>query len=178
MTLDSGINEIIEKVRAHDRPAQSRLYGLYKDSIYTLAKRMVKDNQLAEQVLQDTFIEVFKCINSFKNQSSLYTWIRVIAVRKSLKALSSLENEILTWKDDISEVLSPEVIEPPNVDVERLESAFLQLSPGFRTVLTLYYIEDMSHKEIGEYLNIAIGTSKSQLHHAKIRLKEILEYGQ
>lgn len=178
MILDEGINEIIEKVRAHDRPAQSRLYALYKDSIYTLAKRMVKDDQLAEQVLQDTFIEVFKSIHSFRNQSSLYSWMRVIAVRKSLKVLKSLENEILTWRDDISDALSHEVIDPPNVNAERLENAFVQLSPGFRTVLTLYYIEDMSHKEISEYLNIAIGTSKSQLHHAKTKLKEILEYGQ
>lgn len=178
MILDNGLNEIIEKVGAHDRPAQSRLYALYKDSIYTLAKRMVKDDQLAEQVLQDTFMEVFKSIHSFKSQSSLYTWMRVIAVRKSLKVLKSLENEILTWRDDISDIASHEIIDPPNVDTERLENAFMLLSPGFRTVLTLYYLEDMSHKEISEYLNIAIGTSKSQLHHAKTKLKEILEYGQ
>jgi RNA polymerase sigma factor (sigma-70 family) len=177
MNLDNGLNEIIEKVSAHDRPAQSRLYALYKDSIYTLAKRMVKDDQLAEQILQDTFMEVFKSISSFKSQSSLYSWMRVIAVRKSLKVLKSLENEILTWRDDISDMVSLEILDPPNVDTERLENAFMHLSPGFRTVLTLYYLEDMSHKEISEYLNIAIGTSKSQLHHAKVKLKEILENG-
>ncbi|HMU05739.1 MAG TPA: RNA polymerase sigma factor [Saprospiraceae bacterium] len=176
--MDEGLNEIIGKVRAYDRPAQSRLYDMYKNSIYTLAKRIVKDDQLAEQVLQDTFIEVFKSIHSFRSESSLYYWMRVIAIRKSLKALKSLANEILTWGDEIPDTLTYEVIDPPNVDAERLENAFLQLSPGFRTVLTLYYIEDMSHKEISEYLNIAVGTSKSQLHHAKIKLKEILEYGQ
>ncbi|HLO54613.1 MAG TPA: RNA polymerase sigma factor [Saprospiraceae bacterium] len=176
--MDNGINEIIEKVRAHDRPAQSRLYELYKNSIYTLAKRIVKDDQLAEQVLQDAFIEVFKSIHAFRNESTLYSWMRVIAVRKSLKVLKSLESEILTWRDEIPDTLTHDAIDPPNVDAERLENAFVQLSPGFRTVLTLYYIEDMSHKEISEFLNIAIGTSKSQLHHAKTKLKEILEYGQ
>lgn len=177
MNPDEQVDEIIKMVKAQDRTSQNRLYERYKDSIYTLAKRIVKDDQLAEQVLQDTFIEVFKSIGSFKHQSSLYSWMRVIAVRKSLRALKSLVNEILTWDDNVPDKLSHESISVPDVETEKLEKAFMLLSPGFRTILTLYFMEDMSHKEISEQLNIAIGTSKSQLHHAKIRLKEILKNG-
>jgi RNA polymerase sigma factor (sigma-70 family) len=178
LNSQSNIDTLIIEVQKGNKASQSRLYSLYKDSIYTLIKRIVKNDSDAEHVLQDTFIQVFKTIHTFEGSSSIYSWMRTIAIRTALKSLKNLQNEIINWNTEITDRTQLYEIEAPqSEDPEELNLAFMKLSPGYRTILTLYYIEDFSHREISEQLQISQGTSKSQLHYAKIKLKEILENG-
>ena len=164
--------DILTRLKNGERQSQNELYIGYKDAIYTLCIRITGDRLDAEDVLQMTFLEVFKSIKNFEGRSSIYTWIRSIAVRQCYKLLQHrgrVFEPIAHIQEEIEE-------DPPSFESkDALQIAFNQLSAGYRTVLTLYYIEDMSHIEISEQLGITVGTSKSQLFHAKKKLKELLE---
>jgi RNA polymerase sigma-70 factor (ECF subfamily) len=164
--------DLITRLKNGDRQSQNELYLRYKDAIFTLCIRIIGDQQDAEDVLQMTFLEVFKSIKNFEERSSVYIWIRSIAVRQGYKLIQK-KGKVFESLDNLQE--ESEVDTPSFENQEELQKAFDQLSAGYRTVLTLYYLEEMSHLEISEQLGITVGTSKSQLFHAKKRLKQQLE---
>ncbi len=152
-----------------DRKAQKKLYDKYKDSMYTTALRITGNEDDAAEALQDSFIQVFHSISKFMGKSTLGAWIKTITVRASLKKiktqikyedLENVEKEIINW--------------PDNTTGEVLEKAINQLNPGYRSVFVLTEVEGYKHKEVAEMLNISVGTSKSQLFHAKRVLKQKL----
>lgn len=167
MRPDPNIEHIIEGCNQQKRESQKELYDLYCDAMFTIAFRIVNNSDDAHDVLQETFIEVFTHINSFRNESSIGAWIKVILVRKSLKKLKELkfvdnfgENGVeipLDYLDDLSG--------------EYVEQLILSLPEGFRTVFLLFEVEGYSHQEIAEMLNISQNTSKSQLSRAKKALR-------
>lgn len=171
MRQDSNIDHIIEGCRKQKRDSQKALYDLYCDAMFTIAFRIVNNSHDSHDVLQETFIEVFKHIKSFRNESSIGAWIKTIIVRKALKKLKELkfvdnfgENGVeipLDYLDDLSG--------------EYLEQLILSLPEGFRTVFLLFEVEGYSHQEIAEMLNISQNTSKSQLSRAKKALRMKIE---
>jgi RNA polymerase sigma factor (sigma-70 family) len=163
--------ELIELCQKQDRRAQQRLYQAYKDSLFTLAIRLVKDRELAGIILQDAFIEIFKSIHRYRGESGIFAWMRIILVRSAYKN----KGIYITNTEELSGLEEIEEIPVPEAEVADLMWAFDELSSGYRAALTLYYLEEMSHQEIADLLNISIGTSKSQLHHARKKLKMILE---
>lgn len=163
--------ELIALCKKFDRSAQFELYRRYKDSLFTLAIRMGMEPADAEWALQDGFIQIFKSISSFNGDSGVYAWMRTILLRSISKT-----KKILIQPTDQLDCLAETVGESlPDWDKEALQLAFEQLPPDYRTVLTLYYLEDMTHREIGSVLKISEGTSKSQLYHAKQKLKTLLK---
>lgn len=164
--------DIIARLKNGDRKSQNELYQGYKDAIFTLCLRITGDKEDAEDVLQIIFLEVFKSIKNFEERSSIYTWIRSIAVRNCYKLIQQ-KGKVFEPLESLQEEIE---LDPPSFEnQEALQNAFDKLGSGYRTVLTLYYLEDMTHQEISEQLGITIGTSKSQLFHAKKRLKQMLE---
>lgn len=164
-------SELIELCKKHDPRAQQRLYQAYKDSMFTLAVRLVKDRELARIIMQDAFIEIFKSLPGFRADSGIFAWMRVILVRCAHRN----KGFYLSKTEELSAVEAYENTTAPEAEAIDLQSAFDELSSGYRAALTLYYLEEMSHQEIAELLNITVSTSKSQLHHARKKLKEILE---
>ena len=163
-------DQLIALCRQSDRRAQYELYRRYKNSLYTLALRMGMDGTDAEWALQESFVEIFKSISSYKGQSGIYAWMRTILLRSIRKTQKILIRSHELWDERID---LPEV-ELPDWNTDQLQKGFDQLPVGYKTVLTLYYLEEMSHKEISEFLNISEGTSRSQLFHAKQKLKNLL----
>ena len=163
-------SDLINACLRNDRSSQRILYDRYKRAMYTLAYRLTSDFDDANDVLQDTFLDVFRKLETFKGESTIGAWIRVILVRKAYKRISKLK----FWElpDEIPE--SGEIIWSNNVDGEYLEKAIYSLPEGFRMVFTLIEIEGYSHKEVANILGISEGTSKSQLFYSKKRLREIL----
>ncbi len=144
---------------------------MYCDAMFTVAYRIVNNNDDAHDVLQETFIEVFKHIKSFRNESSVGAWIKTILVRKALKKLKELK-----FVDNFGE----NGVEIPSdflddLSGEYLEQLILSLPEGFRTVFLLFEVEGYSHQEIAEMLNISQNTSKSQLSRAKKSLRMKIE---
>lgn len=164
-------SELIELCKKHDPRAQQQLYQAYKDSLFTLAVRLVKDRELAGIILQDAFIEIFKSLQGYRSESGIFAWMRVILVRSAYRN----KGFYLSKTEELSAAEEYEEIPAPLAEAPDLKSAFDELPAGYRAALTLYYLEEMSHQEIAELLNISVSTSKSQLHHARKKLKEILE---
>lgn len=169
MTQDAQ-NQLIAQCIAQERKAQQALYDQYRRAMFTLAYRITNDFEAAAEVLQDAFLQIFKSLSGFRNESTLGAWIKTIVVRTAYKHLKTrvlfqelppqYEETVLDWGDA--------------ADIEYLEKAIHSLSTGFRTVFTLIEIEGFSHREVAEMLGITEGTSKSQLFYAKKKLREIL----
>jgi len=159
--------ELITGCLLHDRIAQRRLYDRYKNAMYTLAYRITGDYD--DDVLQDAFLEVFKHLDQFRGDATLGAWIKQIVIRKSTK-----KKKIVIWQNIEEE--SCENIDWAEVDmnVAHLQTAILSLSDGFRAIFVLAEIEGYTHREIAAMLNISEGTSKSQLFHAKRKLRSML----
>lgn len=163
--------ELIEGCLKQDRRAQRALYERYKDAMYTLAYRITGDFDLSHDVLQEAFMAVFKGIGQFRQASTLGAWIKTILVRtayKKLKRTPLLEplephhtRDMIDWGDFL--------------DATYLEQAIQDLPPGYRSVFVLIEVEGYAHKEVAEMLGISVGTSKSQLYHAKKYLQKNLK---
>ncbi len=164
-------SELVDGCLSGDRRAQKALYDRYKDAMYTLAYRIVGDFDQAHDVLQEAFLGVFRGINSFQRRSTLGAWIKTIVVRTAYKKLrrtpqlDRLEDhhtaEMIDWGDYL--------------DVTYLERAIQALPSGYRSVFVLIEIEGYSHKEVADMLGVSVGTSKSQLYHAKKRLQKTIK---
>lgn len=170
-TLCMTESELIQACLRNDRLAQKELYERYKSAMYTLAYRITNDFELANDVLQDAFIKVFKNLSKFRKESTLGAWIKTIVVRT---ALSKIKKEPLTESLEARHI-KENINWGHQLDAEYLEKAIQALPEGYRVVFTLIEIEGYAHKEVAEMLGISIGTSKSQLFYAKKRLRKTIE---
>ncbi|MCI4671001.1 MAG: RNA polymerase sigma factor [Bacteroidia bacterium] len=170
-TMNPLEENLLERCLGQDPRAQKELYDRYKDAMYTLCYRITNDFELAQDALQEGFVGVFRGLEKFRRQSTLGAWIKTIIVRtaykkvkKEVRFFENLDNvpeeNLLSW----GEYLSPEY----------LEKAIQGLPSGYRTVFILIEIEGYSHKEVAETMSISVGTSKSQLFHAKKHLQKQL----
>ena len=164
---------VIEAARAGDPSAHARLYELFAPLVYTLGRRMLVSPALAEDVLQETFLEVLGKIDSFRGDAGFGFWVRRIAVNKCLMHLrsswvsrrSGQEPPELASIDDGAEQLEQRVA---------LESALAMLTPTARAVVWLHDVEGYTHREIAEGMGKTASFSKSQLARAHERLREVL----
>ncbi len=165
---------LVEQSKAGDRNAQYQLYGLYVDAMFNVAMRLLTVREDAEDVLQESFVEAFKKLDTFRYESTFGAWLKRIVINRSinhLKAkrllLSSLENEGEPLEDEEPEAVS-------QLEIEKVKIGLAQLPEGYKQIITLYLIEGYDHVEIGEILGISTSTSKSQYHRAKKKLIQIV----
>ena len=164
--------QLIQACIAGDRHAQNLLYNLYAGKMLGVCLRYTKNNQEAEEIVQEGFVQAFKSLKSFRQEGSFEGWIRKIMVHCAIQHYRS--------KPKMHLVLN---IEPVNTEDSSTESIISQLSkkellsmvqslpPACRIVFNLHVFEGMKHREIAELLNISEGTSKSNLYDAKIILQ-------
>lgn len=161
--------KLIDGCLTNNRRSQRQLFDRYKDAMYTIAYRMVNNLEDAQDVLQDAFIQVFRDLAKFQKRSSLGAWIKTIVVRTAIKKIKQRKNispldenydEPVVWSDELTG--------------EVLHKAIQSLPDGYRMVFVMIEVEGYAHKEVAELLNISVGTSKSQLYHAKKRLQKVL----
>jgi RNA polymerase sigma factor (sigma-70 family) len=163
--------ELVEGCVINDRKAQKRLYYKYCNAMYTIAFRILKNEDDADDALQEAFIQIFKDISTFRRESTIGAWIKTIVIRSALRKLKKnvfteeLDDKTLNIPDQQSCALTSEYI----------EKKIMSLPPGYRTVFLLIEVEGYSHKEVAEILNISEGTSKSQLFYAKRHLRVLLK---
>jgi len=174
--------KIIDKVLNGQTNAFSELVDNYKDMVFTLAFRMMKDRSLAEEVSQTTFIKIYKKMNSFKGQSKFSSWVYRITYNTCLDELRKrkkryklveineyTEHELVSFENVLDKMHQEELSETIKLGLKELpgEMAFL---------ITLYYFEDYSVKEIAKTLNIKMNNAKVKLHRARLKLTEILKH--
>jgi RNA polymerase sigma-70 factor (ECF subfamily) len=175
----------IEKLIKHDRSEYALLVEAYTDRLYRLAIRMTGNEQDAEDVLQETFIKIFRNIEGFKGNSSLSTWIYRIAMNEALMLLRKHKPEGYSLDDDNEdEDMIPREIaawdplpEQTLMSTEmtrHLTEAVLQLPETLRGVFLLRDTEQLSVKETAETLGITEGTVKVRLLRARLKLRQYL----
>ena len=171
----SVAEDIVGRARLGDPAANEVLYRTYSTAVYNLALRLTRQRTMAEEILQETFIEVLTKIGTFRGAALLGTWIREIAVNKCLMHLRSgwhrksrpLEETGSDQGDNIDMAIKPE-----HLDLER---ALAGLAPVSRAVVWLHDVEGYTHHEIGKLMGKSDSFSKSQLARAHQRLQVLLE---
>jgi len=183
--LASGMSEAeaIEGAKQGDSECFEFLYGLHKRRVYSLCLRMAGNIEVAEDFTQDAFLQLHRKIASFRGESAFSTWLHRLAVNVVLMHLR---------KKGLPEVSLEETLEPTeeggpqknygsedqvlagSIDRVVLERTIEKLPPGYRIIFVLHDVEGYEHNEIAEILGCSIGNSKSQLHKARVKLKDVL----
>ena len=167
MNLDTLIEDCIRQKRS----AQEALYHRYKDSLFVLCLKYCQNEVEAEDNLHNSFIEIFTNIKKYKGNGSFEGWMKRITINKAIDSYKKAYQMI-----PISDKTFPDTeIDEGELDgysADYLLSLIQELPNQYRLVFCLYELDDYSHAEIAEMLNLSVGTSKSNLHRAKLILKE------
>jgi RNA polymerase sigma-70 factor (ECF subfamily) len=173
---------LAERCRQGELGAFEELYRAHAGRLYSVALRMVGNPADADDLLQEIFLSAHRKLESFRGESSLGTWLYRLAVNLCLDYLRSRSGRAVQVTDsleDDSALPDPGGRGLADRTVTRmdLERALAQLPVGCRTAFVLHDIEGLEHREIGEVMGIAEGTSKSQVHKARLRLRGLLSPG-
>ena len=167
--------ELVTACKKGDRKAQFELYKLYANAMYNVALRIVNDDAEAEDVLQEAFLDAFKRIADFRQETTFGLWLKQIVINRSINYLRKRKAEFLSL-DDVDIADEPEVEdEEKQFKVDAIKAAINELPDGYRLVLTLYLFEGYDHEEIAHILKITENTSRSQYMRAKKKLNSLLE---
>ncbi len=180
-------SSLVAQARAGDTAAFSELVGRYERKIYRLAKNITRNDEDAEDVLQDAFLKAYEHLSSFQGNSKFYTWLVRIAVNEALMKLRKRKSdrtvpldepvelgddvvtrEIAVWDDNPEQRYSREEMQGI------LNTAVDSLKPDFRTVFVLRDIEELSTEETADVLGISVPAVKSRLLRARLALREKL----
>jgi RNA polymerase sigma-70 factor (ECF subfamily) len=184
-TSEMNEAEAIQLAQQGDAGAFERIYRLHSRRVYALCLRMVGNTAEAEDLTQDAFLQLFRKIGTFRGESAFSTWLHRLAVnvvlmklRKKTLLATSLE-ESTDPEDETNgprrEIGAPDLLLTGSIDRVHLERAIEQLPPGYRQVFVLHDVQGFEHNEIADLMECSIGNSKSQLHKARMRLRELLQ---
>ena len=175
--------DIVRRAQRGDADAFERLYRQHSRKIYSLCLRMVGDASEAEDLTQDIFLQMFRKIDTFRGESAFSTWLHRMSVnivlmrfrkkpiaQKSLDTITDSEEEFGTAK----ELGGPDLRLNGVIDRITLQAAIDELAPGSKAMFILHDIQGYKHDEIAGMFGCSVGNSKSQVHKARIRLRELL----
>lgn len=165
---------LVARARAGDFEALEQLYRAYERGVYTLARRLTRTAEDAEDVLQETFLEVCRSLSSWRGDGSLWGWIRTIAASKALMRYRREKLRQTEELDDASELAGAPVREDLPLRLD-LEAALERLPEKSRAVVWLHDVEGYTHEEIAEMMGMTTSFSKSQLARAHQKLRGWLE---
>jgi RNA polymerase sigma-70 factor (ECF subfamily) len=177
-------SEAIRRARDGDATVFEYLYRLHSRRVYAVCLRMVGDTTEAEDLTQEAFLRLFRKIHTFRGESAFSTWLHRLVVnivlmhlrKKSLPVVSieathDPSNETGSPSIDIA---APDLFLEGSIDRVNLGRCIAQLPVGYRTIFVLHDIQGYEHHEIAEMLGRSVGVSKSQLHRARMRMRELL----
>jgi RNA polymerase sigma factor (sigma-70 family) len=165
-----NLEKIIKGCINYNTGAQEELYRLYKDMLFVLCCKYCRNEAEAEDNLHNAFIEIFTGISNYKNNGSFEGWMKRITINKAIDSYKK-SAQLVPIKEDVqgeTDVTDAEMELP----LDYILSLVQQLPDQYRMVFSLYELDDYTHKEISDMLSISESTSKSNLHRAKMILKE------
>lgn len=178
--LEDAQVALIAACQRGERQAQQRIYELFAPKMLNVCLRYVKDRDEAQDLMHDGFIRVFTHIGKFRAEAALETWITRIMINNTLSYLKKEVRKGLHLNVD-NVPLQPDVPDAPPYGQEPELKAKLalellhQLPLGYRTVFSLYVLDNYSHQDIADQLQINVGTSKSQLAKARRMLAQLIQ---
>jgi len=168
-----------EGMRRGDLPSFEELFKLHHGRVYALCLRMTRNPEEAEDLTQEVFVLVFRKLDTFRGDSSFTTWLHRMTVncilmhfrknhsrKEQLTADGELPEHVISARDMLTRI--------PVLDRLALDEAIAKLPAGYRAVFILHDVEGLEHLEIANILGCAVGTSKSQLHKARMKLRQLL----
>ncbi len=181
---DPAEAEVLARAQAGDHHAFAQLYALHKRRIYSLCLRMVGNIAEAEDMTQEAFLQLHRKIATFRGDSAFSTWLHRLAINVVLMQLRKKGLNLIS----LDEAMEPTPEEGPgrsfgapdlrlsgSIDRLALERAVADLPAGYRLIFILHDVEGYEHNEIATMLDCSIGNSKSQLHKARLKLRETLQ---
>jgi len=175
--------EAIERAKQGNAEAFEFLYNLHKRRVYSLCLRMTGNTASAEDLTQEAFLQLFRKIGTFRGESAFSTWLHRMSVNVVLMQLRRKNlplvpiDETMEGEDESSvrkEPGAPDERLTGSIDRLQLQRAVDELPPGYRTIFVLHDVEGYEHNEIAGIVGCSIGNSKSQLHKARIKMRELL----
>lgn len=164
---------LVAACRRGEARAMETLYHQYKRRVFGLCHRIAGPAD-AEEVAQEVFVRVFRGLGSFRGESQLGTWVYRLAVNCALTHVAKQRRRHEVGDDDLDAVAAPApMLRDPRLS-RRVETAMAQLPAGYRAILVLHDVEGLSHEECAAILDCRIGTSKSQLHKARAKMRDLL----
>ena len=179
----SSVDDVLARAQAGDHQAFAQLYALHKRRVYSLCLRMVNNVAEAEDLTQEAFLQLHRKIATFRGDSAFSTWLHRMAVnvvlmhlRKKGLQLTSLDEAMEPTHDEGPgrSFGAPDLSLTGSIDRLALERAIGDLPAGYRLIFVLHDIEGYEHNEIATMLDCSIGNSKSQLHKARLKLRDAL----
>ena len=175
--------EAIERAKQGDAAAFEVLYNLHKRRVYSLCLRMTTNTAEAEDLTQEAFLQLFRKIGTFRGESAFSTWLHRMAVNVVLSQLRKKGLQVVPLDDENEgEEETPKKdygaqdnVLAGSLDRLQLKNAIDRLPPGYRSIFVLHDVEGFEHNEIAEMVGCSIGNSKSQLHKARMKLRELLK---
>jgi RNA polymerase sigma-70 factor (ECF subfamily) len=169
--------ELVAACQRGERRAMEALYHQYKRRVFGLCHRIVGPVE-AEEVAQDVFVRVFRGLANFRGESQLGTWVYRLAVNAALTHVGKQRRRGEIGDDEVlAQVAAPPAVERDPRLSDRVEAAMARLPAGYRAILVLHDVEGLSHEECAAILDCRVGTSKSQLHKARAKMRDLLGPG-
>ncbi len=163
-----------------DMAAFETLYERHYRRVYSLCLRMLANPTEAEDLSQEVFVQLFRKLGSFRGESQFTTWLHRLTVNNVLmhfRKKGVILEKTTEEGDELNDIVQTGTERPssmPVVDRIALDDAIAQLPPGYRSVFVLHDVEGYEHEEVGKLLGVSVGTSKSQLHKARMKLRGLL----
>jgi RNA polymerase sigma-70 factor (ECF subfamily) len=174
--------QLIARAQQGDEEAFTALFETHKRRVYSLCLRMTGNTAEAEDLAQEAFLQLFRKISTFRGESAFSTWLHRLAVNVVLMHLRKKGLQQISF--DEVDTSQDEPVKRDYGDDDRrltgsvdrigLQRAIADLPPGYRTVFVLHDVEGYEHNEIAEIMGCSVGNSKSQLHKARMKLRERL----
>ena len=181
---DSAEARVIERAKLGDAQAFQALYDRHKRRVYSLCLRMTANTAEAEDLTQEAFLQLYRKIATFRGESAFSTWLHRLSVnvvlmhlRKKSLPVVSLEETTQGGEEDTpkKDFGAEDLALAGSIDRLQLQKAVDDLPPGYRTIFVLHDVEGYEHNEIAAIVGCSIGNSKSQLHKARMKLRDLLK---
>ena len=156
-----------------------RLVKLYQERLYWHIRKILLNHEDTDDVLQNTFVKVWKSIENFREESSLYTWLYRIATNESITFLNSKKRRNLLPLNDVSDYLMENLTSDPYFEGDKLQlklqQAVLQLPEKQRIVFNMKYFDEMKYEDMSKILGTSVGALKASYHHAAKKIEEFIK---
>lgn len=174
---DSDIIELMQDKRNHEKGLRL-LMDAYQSRLYWHIRRLIVDHDLAQDVLQDTFIKAYQNFHQFKQDSQLYTWLYRIATNESLQQINKMKK--MQKSDQDAEYHMQNLVadnsESNGDEIQiLLQKAIQSLPEKQRLVFTMRYYDDLPYEELSKILDMSVGTLKTNYHYAKQKIEEYIK---
>jgi RNA polymerase sigma-70 factor, ECF subfamily len=179
--MNSNNAELIMRAKRGEEGAFETLFHQHKQRVYSLCLRMIGNTAEAEELTQEAFLQVFRKIHTFRGDSAFSTWLYRLSVNVALMRLRKKSLNELPLEDGDSEdeprkeIAVADLTLQGSIDRLNLQRAVAQLPPGYRQAFVLHDVQGYEHNEIAAMLGFSVGNSKSQLHKARMRLRQLLQ---